>query len=147
MTNAPEDKIQYPENSVLGVFDSTERVTSAVSALTAGGFLESEIEVICGLEGGEKLRATTGRSGLMNVAMRVVSKLGMPDQETEIKDRYADALTSGRFVLAVRIASDDRKGSATQILKANGARFVHFLGKFVIESMTPRQGEISAEGR
>ena len=65
----------------------------------------------------------------------------------ELGDRYADALASGRSVLAVRIASDDRKGSATQILKANGARFVHFLGKFVIESMTPRQGEISAEGR
>ena len=145
-TQSPE-KIRYPENRLLGILDTTQQVTKAVSALRSGGFFESEIEIVCGKEAGERLRATTGRDGLMNVAMRIVSSLGMPDDETQMKDRYADALVAGRFLVMVKIATDDRKAEATRILKTNGGQFINFLGKFVIESMAPMQRELGAEGR
>lgn len=148
MSNAQRpERIRYPENRLLGILDTTQQVTTAVSALKAGGFLESEIEIVCGREAGEKLRATTGRDGLMNVAMQIVSSLGMPNDETQMKDRYADALVADRFLVMVKIPTDDRKAEATRILKTNGGQFINFLGKFVIESMTPMQRGLEAEGR
>jgi hypothetical protein len=148
MSNAQSpERIRYPENSLLGILDTTQQLTSAITALKAAGFPESDIEFVCGREAGEKLHATTGRGGIMNVAMRVVSSLGMPDEETQMKDRYSDALMAGRFIVMVKIPTDDRKAEATRILKTNGANFINFLGKYVIESMAPMRDGLGAEGR
>ena len=139
-------EIRYPENSLVGILDTSEQVTAVITDLKAAGFAETEIEIVCGRDAGEKLRATTGRGGLLNVAMRIVSSLGMPNDETQMKDRYADALVAGRFLVMVKAPTDEQKADATRILQAHGASFVHFLGEFVIESMTPRGG-LEAEGR
>ncbi len=133
-------KVRYPENSLLGVFDSPQQVSSAVEALTSGGFLESEIKILCGQPAAEKLRASTGRSGLTNVAMRLVQSLGMPDEETQIKSRYADSLEAGRYVLGVQAPTEERKDAATRILKDNGGSSINFFGRFVIEAMDKRTG-------
>jgi len=93
--NRTDEEVRYPVNRVVGVVDTVPQLERADSALLGGGFLESEIEVICGQPAADKLRASTGRTGMMNIAMRVVEKLGMPDEETQIKNRYADSLEAG----------------------------------------------------
>jgi len=55
---------------VVGLIATTEQLESAVDALTSGGFLASEIEVIHGAAASEKLRKNTGRSGLAHLATR-----------------------------------------------------------------------------
>jgi len=126
-------EIRYPENRVLGLVDSPEQVGSTVNALTSGGFLQSEVEVICGSAAAEKLRENTGRTGLANLAMRIGESIGMPNDETAIKNRYADALKQGRILVTVLAPSDDRKAAATRIFQTNGADDVRFFGRRFIE--------------
>ena len=126
-------EVRYPENRVLGLVENPEQLASTVNALTSGGFLQSEIEVICGSAAAERLRENTGRTGLAHLAMRIGESIGMPNDETAIKNRYADALKQGKLLVAVLALSDDRKAEATRILQANGAVGVLFFGKNLIE--------------
>jgi hypothetical protein len=128
-----EREIRYPENRVLGLLDSPEQLGSTVNALTSGGFLRSEVEVICGRAAAEKLRENTGRTGLASLAMRIGESIGMPNDETAIKNKYADALKQGRILVTVLAPSDDRKAAATRIFQTNGADEVRFFGKRFIE--------------
>ena len=126
-------EVRYPENRVLGLVDNPEQLESTVNALTSGGFMQSEVEVICGSAAAEKLRESTGRTGFANLAMRIGEAIGMPNDETAIKNKYADALKHGRILVTVLAPSDDRKAAATRILQANGADGVRFFGKRLIE--------------
>ena len=132
-----DEEVRYPENRVVGVVNTVTQVERADKALLGGGFLESEIEIIYGQPAAEKLRSNSGRAGLTNIAMRLVERLGMPDEETQIKSRYADSLESGDFVVAVRVATDERKDIAARILEDNGGHSINFFGRYIIEAIDP----------
>lgn len=135
-TDQDED-VRYPKNSVVGIIDQAA-AEGVADALTAAGFLDSEIEILCGQAAGEKLRANTGRGGIFDIAMRVVSALGMPDDETAVKNEYADALRDGDLVVVVMAPTDERKELAARVLREHGGRFVNFMGRSTIERMVQR---------
>ena len=95
-----DNEVRYPENRVVGLLATTEQLESAVGALTSGGFLASE-----------KLRANTGRSGLAHLAMRFAESIGMPNDETAIKNQYADELGSGQLLLTVLAPREERRNA------------------------------------
>ncbi len=141
-TQEPMDQaaepIRYPVNHVVGVLDTPEQVTSAVEALLRGGFLDSEVEVDCGGQASaDRLRASTGRTGLLDAILRVTEALGVPHDETEVKHRYEQALRDGQFVVMVLALTDDRKERAGQILREHGGHFINFLGRFAREEIAP----------
>jgi hypothetical protein len=125
-------EIRYPENRVVGVVETPEQLGSAVETLTSGGFMTSEIEVLCGAAAAKQLRESTGRSGLAHLAMRISESIGMPNDESTIKNRYADALRSGKLLLAILALSEDRRQTASRILLEHGATNVKFFGKHTI---------------
>ena len=131
--NAKDKEVRYPENRVVGLLDTTEQLESAVEALTSGGFLPSEIECIHGAAASEKLRANTGRSGLAHLAMRLAESIGMPNDETAIKNQYADGLGNGQLLLAVLAPSEERRRVAVRILEKHGGTNVRFFGQYTIE--------------
>lgn len=133
--SATPQPIRYPVNHVLGIIDTADQVRSAVGALVAGGFLDSEVDVGCGNAAADAMDVNTGRTGLSHLAVRIATKLGLADTEMEVKERYEQALRDGRFVIAVDAPTDARKEKATQIITAHGGHFVNFLGRFAIEWM------------
>lgn len=126
----------YPENALLGVLDTPEQVRCALDALS-GPFLEAEIEVLCGEGQADRLRATTGRTGLLDQALRVVQGLGMWNDELEVKAQYEQALRDGHIVVLVEAQSDDRKQLAVDALKGCGGHFINYFGKFTRERIAP----------
>ena len=130
--------MQYPEGSVVGVVDTVDQLERAIEALTNSGFLRSEIVVAYGEAAADRLNASTGRSGLGDLAMRLVAALGMPDDETMVKDGYEQALRDGYFVVLVLAPTDDRKKLAARILEEYGGHFVNFLGRLTIEALVRR---------
>jgi hypothetical protein len=136
--NVNAKEVRYPENRVVGLLTTREQLESAVDALTSGGFLASEIEVIHGAAASEKLRENTGRSGLAHLAMRFAESIGMPNDETAIKNRYADELGSGQLLLTVLAPTDERRRVAGRILEEHGASRVRFFGEYTIESQSSR---------
>lgn len=129
---------QYPEGRVVGIVDTVEQLESAVAALTSNGFLRSEIEVLYGEGAADRLDATTGRTGLADLVMRLVAALGMPDDETMMKADYEQALRDGRFLVLVLALTEERKNLAARLLAEHGGHFVNFLGRFTIETLVRR---------
>ena len=137
MSESHEPAGQYPVNHVVGVIDTSAETRAAVEALTEGGFLASEVHVACGSDAADALRATTGRTGLANVAIRIAQRLGVANNEMEGKPAYEKALAEGRFVLAVDAPTDTRRELATSLLREHNAHAVAFLGRYSIEKLIP----------
>jgi hypothetical protein len=136
-----EDSVRYPENNVVAVIDTLDEVVELVETLTGGGFLKSEIEVLYGQAAAEKLRTSTGRSGLAGLVMRLIASIGMPNDETAMKNRYAQALADGRILVLVETPTDERKELAAKLLREHGGKFVNYLGRYTIEPMnSPLKG-------
>jgi hypothetical protein len=132
-----ENEVRYPENRIVGLLDTPEQLESAVRALTSGGFLTSEIEVIHGAAAAEKLHANTGRKGLTDLAMRFSEFIGVPNDEVTIKNQYADGLKNGQLLLTVFAPTDERQQAASRILEEHGATKVKFLGRYTISWPAP----------
>ena len=132
------EPVRYPVNHVVGILETPEEVTSTVEALLRGGFLDSEVEVDCGGQASaDRLRAATGRTGLLDAILRVTEALGLPHDETEVKHRYEQGLRDGQFLVMVQALTDDRKERAGQILREHGGHFINFLGRFTREEIAP----------
>ena len=129
--------IQYPTNTVLGVVDDREQLDRLVQALLDGGFMQSEVRVGAGSATADAVHASTGRSGLANLMVRLADKLGAHDEEMEFKAHYEQAMRDGHFVVMVAAPSDERKRRATELLTEHGAHAVSFHGRFTIEGIVP----------
>ena len=125
----------YPTNHLLGVVADRDRATAVVTALTSGGFLRSEIHVATGAANADALDATTGRSGLAGMLIRLAEKIGVTDEEMETKDRYERAMRDNRYVVAIAAATDERKARAAQILREHGAHTVSYFARHTIEHL------------
>lgn len=131
----PAEPIRYPTNHVVAIVDGPVELRSVYSALTDAGFLHSEISASSGRAAAEALDASTGRTGLAGLAVRIAERLGVADGEMEMKDRYEQALREGRYVVSVLAPTEERKQLAARVLRDHGAHWVNFLGRFTIETL------------
>ena len=131
------EPVLYPENHVVGVVDTPAQLTSAAAALTGAGFRDSEFSVSSGRGAADAVQASTGRTGLANLAIRIAERIGIADDEMAVKNQYEQALRDGRFVVSVFAPSDERKSLAAQILRDHGGHFINFLGRRTITAMHP----------
>jgi hypothetical protein len=129
-----EQPVQYPENRMLAIIDTRDRLRAAIDALTRGGFLASEIEILHGAAAAKKLHEETGRTGLANLAMRFVEAIGLPNDELALKTHYANALADGRFLISVSAPSETRQRIAAQLLREHGGEDVRFFSRYTIKS-------------
>jgi hypothetical protein len=131
----------YPMNQVVGVLDTEQQLVAAVKALTSGGFLASEINVATGPAAADHLRATTGREGLADLAIRVAEALGVRNDEMKVKARYEAALRENQFVIGVLAPTEERKRLATRMLREHGAHDVNYMSRFTIERLVPPRAD------
>jgi hypothetical protein len=134
---ASADRTGYPLNSVVAVINTVDQAARTVEALTAGGFLASEIHAAVGQAAADAMHASTGRTGLANLAIRIAERLGLSDDEMESKARYEQALRDGHVVLFVEAASEARTDRAAQILREHGAHSVNYMGRFSRTEIIP----------
>lgn len=129
--------VRYPMNDVVGILDASEQVGPAVAELTAGGFMESEVQVQCGEARAKALDVKTGRRGLAHIAIRIAERLGVENIEMERKERYEQAMREGHYVILVATATEERKDRAAEILAKHNAHTVSFYARFTIEDIVP----------
>jgi hypothetical protein len=136
--NQTERPGAYPTNHVVGVIDTCEEVGGAVEALSAGGFLDSEIHVLAGEAAAEALETWSGRTGkITNLLIHAAELLGVQNDEMYLRERYGQALRDGRYVVVVAAPTDTRRELATRILGEHGGHAVTFMGQFAIEKLIP----------
>ncbi|MBW8769346.1 MAG: hypothetical protein JF589_06315 [Gemmatimonadetes bacterium] len=134
---SPEEPVTYPEQQVLAVFDDEEALAAAIEELTRVGVPDSDLDVACGTERADALRASTGRSGLANLAIRIADQLGIKNTEMEAKARYEEAMRAGGYVLRVSAPTDEQKSQVVEALQRHGAHGISYFSKFTIERIVP----------
>lgn len=127
--------MQYRENVVLGIVDTPEAAQAASQALTSGGFLESEVALGCGVDWADRLRASSGRSGLIGRVLQVLDRFGAGGYEMDMKKQYEEAFRAGQCTVAVLATTEERKRLATNILRQHGGRFINFLRHLTVERL------------
>jgi hypothetical protein len=130
------EPLQYPANHVIGILDTQDQTACAVDGLVTGGFLESEIEIHRGAEEADRLDATTGRRGVVDLTIRLFQRIGLENAETEMKEHYEKALRDDRTVIVILAPTDERKDLAVQILKECGGHFINFYGRLTVQRIT-----------
>ena len=136
-TGQSAEPIRYPEDHLLGIVDAPEQVSAAVAALADAGFRTSEISVASGKAAADALEASTGRTGLANLAIRIAERIGIANDEMAMKDRYEQALRTGGFVVSILAPTDERRALAAQVLRDQGGHFINYLGRRTIEAIYP----------
>ena len=129
------EPIQYPTNHVIGVLATSEQVECALDALVGGGFLESEIELNRGSDWADRLAATTGRRGISDWFIRLFQSVGLKNAETELKEKYEQAVRDGKAVIAVLVPTEERKNLAVRLLRDCGGQFINYYGRLNVERM------------
>jgi hypothetical protein len=130
-----EEAVLYPEGNVLAIVDTVDELEQLIESLTTGGFLTSEVQVAHGRSAAETLRASSGRRGVAGLAMRLAESIGMPNDETAVKNRYAHALADCHFVVMILTPTEERKALAAKLLREHGGKFVNYLGRYTIEPL------------
>ncbi len=133
--DASEETLVYAENHVVAIVDTRDQLLALLSVLKSTGFLESEVSVASGQAAAEMLSETTGRAGFADLVIRFTKRLGLKNDEGEMKDRYETALRDGHYVVAILAPTDARKELAAQLLASHNAHFVNFLGRLMIERL------------
>ena len=133
----PAIRMSRPNNHLVAIVDTREAMTRAVEALKAGGFLDSEIHPRAGIAAADALHADSGHGGLVDMAVRFAERIGVADDDMEVKSRYEQALRDGRSLVAVEAPTEARLERATQILQANGAHTLNFMGRFSRTEISP----------
>jgi hypothetical protein len=125
----------YPLNQVISIMPTEKEAITAFENLIAHGFLESEVSLGSGRELAARIRATTGRSGLVGRILEVLDRFGAGGDEVDNRHEYEQALTEGAVTLLVLAPTEERKQRAAEILRLHGGHFINFFGKLQIEQL------------
>jgi hypothetical protein len=132
MTISSTTFIAYPSRATVAVTDSPADARRAADALAGAGFGD-RITVLEGPEGADRVDGMGVAHGLGARLRRLVAFTVM-DQLPDFV-LYERALRDGRSVVIVEAPSDAEKRRAHEILRAHGAHFTNYYGRFATEEL------------
>ena len=133
--NPHEYSVKYHENHVIAIMPTTDDAISALDTLTQSGFLETEVTLTCGVQIADRIRASSGRSGVVGQVLQVVDQFGGAGEELEARHEYEKALREGKSNVLVLAPTEERKRLAGEILRKHGGNFINFFGRLTIEQL------------
>jgi len=131
--------LTYPTDHLLAVFDDPGDAAAAAVDLGRAGFATSDITILRGGEGVERLEPSTGGTGRWTRLLRAVQYVTM-DQMPDFP-AYVAALRDGRAIVAVHAPGPhERRVEARDVLEQHRGHFMNFFGKYATEELVPWRG-------
>ena len=124
--------IGYPTDSLIAVLPDAESAASAAAALRAAGLRDSDVTILRGEEGADRLDGTGAVNGLLARLRRLVS-FTLMDQLVDMAI-YEQAVREGQVVLMAK-ARGDHKAAAIDIVRRHGGHFINYYGRFATEEI------------
>ena len=135
---APRRFIGYPVDRLLAVVDDPAVAARVARELAAAGIPTPDITLLRGDEGADRLDGTGAANGLAARLRRVVD-FTVADQLVDMA-WYERAVRDRRVVVMVRARDHDRKAASLEVLRANGAHFINYYGRFATEEISRWRG-------
>jgi hypothetical protein len=126
-----KESLTVPANQILAILTDSDEANRVVRALNENGFSSDEVGLLTGTADAEKLDAAAGKQGFLSKLFTAGMEMG--DRDTDYIKQYRRALLNGRTVLGVVAKDDETRSKARKVLKAGGARFITYFGRFVTE--------------
>ncbi len=134
----PRRFINYPTHRLLAVVDDHETADAAIEALIGSGFDTADIDRFEGPADAARLDGLGGSNGFASRVLRSVQFMTM-DQMPDFL-LYETALRMGRTVLAIHERDFSRRRRAIGLLRAAGAHFMNWYGRFATEEVSLWRG-------
>ncbi len=134
----PTRFIGYPVDRMLAAFFDAANAAEAAAALRAVGLADRHIAILRGEEGAARLDGSGEANGPIARLRRLVSFTVM-DQLPDFA-HYEQAVRDGGAVVMVRVRGDRMKRAALDALRANGAHFINYYGRFATEELERWRG-------
>ena len=126
-----QESLTIPADHILAIIMDSDEATGIVETLNYNGFSPDDIGVLSGMEDAAKLDAASGKKGFF--AKLATAGVDMGGRDTDYIKQYRRAVLNGRTIIAVAAKDNDARDRARQILRARGARFITFFGRFVTQ--------------
>ena len=123
--------IKYPTGRLYAVIDDPAAGGRVVEALVAAGVAPSRVEVLRGDTAATSFDGTGAHHGRL-ARLRRTLEFTLMDQMPDFA-WYEAAIRDGRTVISVRTTDGDLVRKAVEVLRANGAHFVNYFGRFATE--------------
>lgn len=127
--------LSYPAGHVVALIETPRQLASVFMDLRWAGFRTDELQVLDQRDAAA-LHAAAGHSPVVGWLLRLAERLGVRDDEAEIKARYEDGLREGHYAVKVKATEETRTVQALRVLHQHGARFINIFGRFTIQRLT-----------
>jgi hypothetical protein len=135
-TSAADDSfIHYPVNRVAGTLADQNGADGAVQALVQLGIEADDIDVLHGEAGLQRLDPSGASHGFLARVQRAVIRVAGARAESAALAHHVDDLRHGRFVILVRAGTADVRQMVAEALKAQGATFIGFFGRWTLRAL------------
>jgi len=128
----------YPTNHLMGVLPSPAAADAAVAELERAGVDPAAIRVLVGEAAALRIDGRGTHHGIVARLYRLVQFTQM-DQAPDFR-RYELEVRRGHPVIAVKEADPARRKVIRAVLRAHGAHFTNFYGRFFTETLDPYEG-------
>jgi hypothetical protein len=135
-----DEFISYPTDRVVGTIDDAKEARKAIDALLSAGFTRTEIDVLHGEEGLERLDPTGAENGFFARFHRTLIRAARPAEENRHLMRHVEDVRAGRFVVMVLAKHPARRDVAADILSSHGAEFIGFYGRWAYQALDGDRG-------
>ena len=128
----------YPTDHLMAVLPSPAAADAAVAQLRTAGVRGDAVRVLVGEEAALRIDGRGQHHGLVARLYRLVQFTQM-DQAPDFR-RYEREAHRGHPVIAVRETDPARRKAIRATLRAHGAHFTNFYGRFFTETLDPFEG-------
>jgi hypothetical protein len=130
--------IKYPTGRLYAVVDEPDKGGAAVEALVGAGLDPARVEVLRGDSAAASFDGVGAHHGRLARVRRTI-EFTLMDQMPDFA-WYEAAIREGRTVIAVRPANEAQRRRAVETLRALGAHFVNYFGRFATEEYVRWRG-------
>jgi len=128
----------YPTDHLMAVLPSPAAADAAIAELEGVGVARDAVRVLVGEEAALRIDGRGTHHGLLARLYRLVQFTQM-DQAPDFR-RYEGEARRGHPVIAVKETDPTRRKAIRAVLRAHGAHFTNFYGRFFTETLDPYVG-------
>jgi hypothetical protein len=125
--------IGYPIDQLLTAFRDPDRAATAAADVLTTGVPRSDVTILRGDDGADRLDGTGAAHGPIARLRRVVS-FTLMDQLPDMA-WYERAVRDGGAVVMVRVRGDAAKAQVVETMRRHGGHFINYYGRFATEEI------------
>lgn len=122
----------YPQDQMLGIFETRNEASDALHALRNAGFASSDLTLFTGLKGAAQLDSEGTAHGIAEFTQRSIEHIASDIDDLQ---GYDEAVRRGAVVVGVMAPDEEPRTQAAQIFVEHGGHDLYYFGAFAVQQL------------